>query len=639
MASAFRAFVRRARSKTSTLIHMCGIAGYVGRGDEKILERMTGLLKHRGPDDGATHIEEGLGLGFRRLAIIDLAGGRQPMSNEDGSVRIVFNGEIYNYKELRAELEKDFRFKTVSDTEVILRLYEKIGAKAFERLWGMFAIAIWDARERSLVVARDRLGKKPLYLLRHADGLVFGSELKAVAAHPACQRKLDLPALSSYLSLDAFPAGHTVYEGVEKLLPAHYGVWRAGSWETKRYWKLPARSPDPNLTDSDVVSSFERLFDDAVARRLVADVPVGVFLSGGVDSSLVAASAMRASGQVRTFSIGFQESDYDESGYARQVAAILGTEHHERILGVNEALSALDEAGEYLDEPFADPSFLPTLLLAKTAREQVTVALSGDGADEVFWGYDTFKAHRVADAYAKLPSALKRTVSAIARRLPTSDRYMSLPFVLERFTRGSDASPSARDGIWRQSIGLEAQSGLFREDIWKSITSAPARPSEWEGEYAHDAWGQMSASYLFGYLPDDILYKADRASMAASLEVRSPFLDHRLVEFGWSLPDRFKLRGLTTKFMLKLALEKHLPKRIIHRKKQGFAPPVAAWLRGPLRERCETYFSPAFQERMGLFKPETVSRWWHEHLERRRDHRKCLWSLLMLCRWYERWMP
>ncbi len=624
---------------------MCGIAGYVGKGDRDALDRMTGSLAHRGPDDSGAYAAGGVGLGFRRLAIIDLAGGKQPMSNADGSVRVVFNGEIYNFKELRAELEGKYRFATSSDTEVIVHLYEEIGERAFERLWGMFAIAIWEERRKRLVVARDRLGKKPVYCYRHAEGFVFASELKAIAKHPSFRKTLDLGALASYFSNDWLPARRSIFLGVEKLPPAHYGIWQDGRWSLHRYWSLDEdarrefpRTPD--LSEDEALDALEDLLSDAVRRRLVADVPVGVFLSGGVDSSLVTALAVRASGErVRTFSIGFNEASFDESVYAREVARRLGTDHHEHVLSADDALGCLEEVGRFLDEPFADPSILPTYLLSKNTKEQVTVALSGDGGDEAFWGYASFKAHRVAEWAERLPSVIReRWLPFIVRHLPPSDRYMSLPFVAERFLRGLGKPILERDRLWRATVSPHSLPHLFRPEAWQEAKRQALSVESWEKDFAAEPWKQLAASYLFDYLPDDILYKADRASMAASLEVRAPLLDHRVVEFAWRLPDRMKLRGLNGKYLLKKLLKRHLPARLVDRKKQGFALPTAAWLRGPLRERCETYFSKSFQDRIGLFRQETIDRWWREHLERRRDHRKCLWALLMFCQWRERWM-
>ena len=617
---------------------MCGIAGYVGKGDRETVERMASRLVHRGPDDGGVWADSGVGLGFRRLSVIDVADGRQPMTNADGTVRLVFNGEIYNFQELRAELEGKYRFTTRSDTEVVLHLYEEMRERMFERLWGMFAIAVWDARKGRLVLGRDRLGKKPVYVMRHQGGIVFASEMKAVTEHPAFRRDLDAGALAHYFEREYLPPDRTAFAGVEKLLPGHYGVWKDGAWTVERYWSLPADPSRTPVPESRALPHLHGLLLDATRRRLVADVPVGVFLSGGVDSSLVAALAAEVSGEpVKTFSIGFTDASYDESPYAREVAGLLGTRHSERVFGESEALAALEASTAALDEPFADASFLPTYMLSKMTREQMTVALSGDGGDEVFWGYGTFAAHRVADLIARLPKAVTSgLLPALVSRLPASDRYMSFPFVAERFVRGLGSSPLERDRAWRSAVPASAMERLFAPDLLEAAGRSPAGASWWESAFK-DPRVRMQASYLLEWLPEDILYKTDRASMAASLEVRSPLLDHRVVEFGWDLPDRLKLSGLTGKRILKDLLERYLPKRLVRRRKQGFSPPIAAWLRGPLKAECETYFSEDYQRALGLFRPETVARWWREHLERKKDHRRCLWALLMFCRWHERW--
>lgn len=623
---------------------MCGIVGFVGKGNRETLERMSSRLVHRGPDDAGIWMGPDVGLGFRRLSVIDIADGRQPMANSEGTIKIVFNGEIYNFKELRTELEAKYRFMTLSDTEVVLHLYEELGEKAFERLWGMFAIAVWDSRSGRLILARDRLGKKPLYFSRHPDGLVFASEMKAIVAHPSIGRRLDLGALSSYFANDWLPAPRTAFEGIELLMPAHFGIWRGGHWSSTRYWDIESASkrsfPQASvMNETEALDVFDGLLKDSVSRRLVADVPVGIFLSGGVDSSLVAAYASEASGKkITTFGIGFNEASFDETKYAVEVADILGTRHFQRRFDASESLASFEAATDFLDEPFADPSFLPTHMLSKVAREYATVALSGDGGDELFWGYGSFKAHRLAEMLEYLPRPILSFARAIAKRLPSSDGYMSLPFVADRFFRGIGFPPLERDRTWRSTVSFSSQEHLFLPEVWNAIRANQIQTPSWERAYVEDSWKLLSASYLFDYLPNDILYKADRASMAASLEVRSPLLDHRIAEFAWCLPQSLKLRGFTTKYLMKRLLERRLPKRLVYRRKQGFAIPTASWLRGPLRERCEVYFSKAFQERVGVFQQATIDRWWKEHLERRRDHRKCLWSLLMFSQWWERWM-
>jgi len=604
---------------------------------------MTGVLEHRGPDDEGFHIAEyddgsAVGLGFRRLSIIDLNTGNQPIGNEDGSLQVVLNGEIYNYRELRAELiGRGHRFATNSDTEVIVHLYEELGARCVERLNGMFAFALWDEKDRRLLLARDRFGKKPLYYADLGDALLFGSELKALLQHPRCPRELDFPSLSRYLALEYVPTPRAIFDGVSKLPGGHYLLWHEGRTSVEQYWDLSFASDGDNRSDEDYVEEFRDLFREAVHRRLVSDVPLGAFLSGGIDSSSVVAMMSEAlpAGAVKTFSIGFEDSSFDESTYARRVADHFGTDHHETVLTQSAMVDLLPTVTEFLDEPFADPSILPTYLLSRHTRESVTVALGGDGSDELLAGYPTFPADRFATLYP-LPRVLnERIVIPLADRMPVSTKNFSVDFKLKRFLRGAGSPTSERHATWLGSFTPAEQETL--------LTSRPADPfgeqhSAFENAPTTDRVERLLYVYAKTYLQDDILVKVDRASMACSLEVRAPFLDVDLVEFLGRVPARLKLRRLETKHLLKRAMAGILPPGIAERPKKGFGIPIADWLKGGLREALQDELSPGRVREQGIFEPAVVERYVSEHMSGRSDHRKPLWTLFVFQLWHRRWL-
>ena len=624
---------------------MCGICGIVGPApvDRRVLSRMTGVLEHRGPDDEGFHIAEyddgsAVGLGFRRLSIIDLNTGNQPIGNEDGSLQVVLNGEIYNYRELRAELiGRGHRFATNSDTEVIVHLYEELGARCVERLNGMFAFALWDEKDRRLLLARDRFGKKPLYYADLGDALLFGSELKALLQHPRCPRELDFPSLSRYLALEYVPTPRAIFDGVSKLPGGHYLLWHEGRTSVEQYWDVSFASDGDNRSDEDYVEEFRDLFREAVRRRLVSDVPLGAFLSGGIDSSSVVAMMSEAlpAGAVKTFSIGFEDSSFDESTYARRVADHFGTDHHETVLTQSAMVDLLPTVTEFLDEPFADPSILPTYLLSRHTRESVTVALGGDGSDELLAGYPTFPADRFATLYP-LPRVLnERIVIPLADRMPVSTKNFSVDFKLKRFLRGAGSPTSERHATWLGSFTPAEQETL--------LTSRPADPfgeqhSAFENAPTTDRVERLLYVYAKTYLQDDILVKVDRASMACSLEVRAPFLDVDLVEFLGRVPARLKLRRLETKHLLKRAMAGILPPGIAERPKKGFGIPIADWLKGGLREALQDELSPGRVREQGIFEPAVVERYVSEHMSGRSDHRKPLWTLFVFQLWHRRWL-
>jgi asparagine synthase (glutamine-hydrolysing) len=603
---------------------------------------MTGALRHRGPDDEGFYIahEEGLtgvGLGFRRLSIIDLVTGNQPISNEDGSLHVVFNGEIYNYRELRSELEsRGHRFATDSDTEVIVHLYEELGAHCVERLNGMFAIALWDVHRRELVLARDRFGKKPLYYADLGGTLLFGSELKSLLEHPRCPTDLDFDALSRYLALEYVPTPYSIFAGVRKLPGGHLLRWRDGRISLEQFWDLRLRADEPPRSDDEYVDEFHGRFRAAVRRRLMSDVPLGAFLSGGIDSSSVVAMMVDAlpAGAVKTFSVGFEEQSFDESLHAQRVATHFGTDHDGEVFTTGVMLDTLSTVVDWLDEPFGDASILPTYVLSRFTREHVTVALGGDGSDELLAGYPTFPADRLARFY-RVPRLLHENVIVpLVDRLPVSTANFSFDFKLKRFLRAAASREDVRHAVWLGSFTPDEQVAL--------LSSPPGDPFAEQRELLASADGDHLEKliYLYAktYLQDDILVKVDRASMACSLEVRAPFLDVELVELLARVPSRLKLRRLDTKHLLKRAMGDVLPPGIATRAKKGFGIPVAAWFKGELREALQDELSPERIRRQGLFEPAEVNRLVSEHLSGRRDHRKPLWTLFVFQLWHRRWL-
>jgi asparagine synthase (glutamine-hydrolysing) len=621
---------------------MCGIAGYTQRGgvglDETLIRRMAGALTARGPDADGFLLDGPVALGHRRLKIIDLEGGAQPLANEDGSVWTVFNGEIYNFAALRAELAaRGHRFTTRSDTEAIVHAYEEWGEACFRRFNGMFALAIWDRRRERLVLARDRIGKKPLYYAAVAGELVFGSELKALEQHPSIDTGVDLQALTRYLAFEFVPAPYSIYRGARKLPASHYLVWERGAAAVRSYWDLEfAENRYPSLEAA--AEELRARLREAVRLRLVSDVPLGVLLSGGVDSSSVAALAAAAQPGLKTFSIGFAEPSFDESDYARRVAAHVGSEHHEERFSAATMRDLIPEVFGYLDEPLADGSVLPTYLLSRHARRWVTVALGGDGGDELFLGYPTFSAALLAEKYLRLPGWVRSAVAAGVARLPVSERNLSLDFRARLFLKGLEYPPPVRNQVWLGAFSREEQPALLtgaaraalrEEDPYTELVSDVG------GCRARDPVDRLSYQYLRYYLAEDILTKVDRASMANSLEVRAPLLDPAVVDLATHVPAAWKL-GDGGKRILKRAVAPLLPSAILRRPKKGFGIPLTAWLRRDLRPLCDDLLGRSALEADGFFEPEVVARLLAEHRSGARDHRKPLWALLAFQLWRQR---
>jgi len=613
------------------------------RPDLHVLRRMADRIVHRGPDDEGFVVRERAGLGMRRLKIIDLETGHQPMTGEDGTTWVVFNGEIYNYRELTRRLTAaGHRFTTTSDTETIVHAWESRGPSMLEDLEGMFAIAVFDERTDTLFLARDRLGIKPLYYATLPDQLVFASELKALVAHPGVSRELDPVALSEYLAHEYVPAPRAILRHVRKLPAGHWLAYANGDVKVEPYWDV-ASLPPCDVPEAEAVERLRALLDTVVRDHMVSDVPLGMFLSGGIDSSAVAAFAARhAPGRLKTFSIGFDDPSFDESARARQVAQALGTDHHEAVLSLEKASELIAGLPDLLDEPLGDASLLPTYLLAGFTRRAVTVALSGDGGDEVFAGYPTYQAHRVARVYAQLPGPVRDLVRAVVHRLPVSLDNLSLDFRLKRFVEGVPYDVVERHAVWMGSFTPAEQTELFNRETLGRMTVPPSYEAfhTLAAALPEEPWlNRVLYLDLKGYLGEGVLTKVDRASMACSLEVRVPLLDRRVVELAATLPPWLKLRRLTTKYALKRAMRGLLPDDIIARPKKGFGVPLGRWFRGELAPLLRDVCSPEAIRREGLFRPEVVERLLREHHEGRRDHRKKLYTLLAWQLWAARYRP
>ena len=622
---------------------MCGIAGFIdlwesghSRSAEErasILDSMCRIITHRGPDDQGILLQPGVALGMRRLSIIDLAGGHQPISGEDGSVTIVFNGEIYNFLELKRDLEtRGHTFKTHSDTEAIVHSYEESGASGLKTLRGMFAFAIWDENTRSLFIARDRAGKKPLYYTTTSRGVfVFGSELKSVLRHPDVERDIDPEALDAYFTLGYVPDPLSIFRNIHKLPPGHYLTIAQGGTTLKQYWDFDFHH-SPVRSEADTIDELRALLDESVRLRLISDVPLGAFLSGGIDSSTVVGLMARHSSQpVKSFSIGFHEDSFDELKYARLTAKRFGTDHHEFFV-TPDICDVADELAWHLDEPFADSSAIPTYMVSRLAREHVTVALSGDGGDELFAGYSRYQVERNRGGFERLPKFLREGfLHPLSQRLPHA-----------AWGRNYLHNVSL-DPISRFLDSVSVFSSLNRKSLYTSGFASRIGTDGYAGRLFHSLAGNVKTNdpldrllYLDSktYLPGDILTKVDRMSMAASLETRAPLLDHKLIEFATGIPASLKLAGKESKYLLKQAVKDLVPAEILNRPKQGFGVPIQEWINQQLRSRIrETLNEPRTQQR-GYVDSHYVDVLLQEHEQGRRNHSMGLWALLMLELWH-----
>ena len=619
---------------------MCGIAGFTHKNwspDPGRIQTATSTLIHRGPDEQGVYRSSLCSLGATRLKIIDLVGGDQPITSDDGEAAIAFNGEIYNHLELRSELESlGHRFQSHCDTETVFRAFLQWDTAAFTRLRGMFAVALWTTSSRRLVLARDRMGIKPLYIARQGEDLFFGSELKAILVHPEIERRLSLAGLDCYLSLNYVPAPWTLVDGIEKVLPGHWVEWRDGQLRSQAYWRLPEGTPGHHTLES-AGEELNSLLQQSVREHLVSDVPLGVWLSGGIDSTTILHYAANASSsRLKTFSISFRGRSFDETAYVEQAAKQYGTDHQQLDLNPEQDLQgAIEEFAYYSDEPSADAGALPVWFLSKLCKTRTTVALSGEGADELFGGYLTYRANRIARRLRALPSKSMRIVLRALRHWPVSDEKISFEYQLKRLLDGSLMVPERAHVHWNGTFSDADKRALLQMELPAALDMMLAdlrQALPGDDPLAPYLW--FDQKY---YLPDDILVKSDRMSMAHSVEVRPPYLDHRIVEFAATLPASLKIRGQRQKLLLKYIMKEKLPPSILQRKKVGFDIPAHEWLRGPLRSLLMDTLSTGLSEYPGLFCSDAVLSYLRNHLERRVNIGYHLWGLMILFLWMKKW--
>ena len=624
---------------------MCGIAGFTTHRHqpekpEMALADMTRALSHRGPDAEGAYTDPAVRLGHRRLSILDLAGGAQPMSSHDGRWHIVFNGEIYNYVELRRDLEtRGIVFQTQSDTEVLLQAWAEDGADCLPRLNGMFAFAIWDAREKRLTLARDPLGIKPLFYANHRGELIFASELRSLLRFPGFKPGLDPASINKYLAFGYIPAPSTAYAGVRKLEPGQMMIWSPAGRRTEYFWDLPIEdNPVGAGTFDESAETTRDLLREAVRYQLRSDVEVGILLSGGIDSSAVAALAAPLAGRtLHSFSIGFQEASYNELPYAEMVARKVGTEHHHETLTPADVVGALPNIYRGLDEPLGDASLVPTWFLSRLAASKVKTVLGGDGGDELFAGYPSFQAHLLMERLSFLPVGVRDAINHLIQRMPVSHNYKSIPFLLAQFLKGLGLPAEIRFLLWMGACGNAERRDLLAPEVRNELHRHNAFEDVTRLAYRSGLSGGLERIFYLCtklYLQECVLMKVDRASMAHSLEVRVPFLDIDLVTHAFSLRADYKLRGRQTKLILKQALKNDLPSAILQRKKAGFAMPVAAWLQQDLKPWAQDLTDTSLIESTGVLDSAAVRRMTEEHLDRRADHRRSLWSVLAFLAWW-----
>jgi asparagine synthase (glutamine-hydrolysing) len=625
---------------------MCGICGVVNAGndsliDKGILHQMCQTIYHRGPDDDGFYFDQQAGLGMRRLSIIDLVSGDQPVANEDETLWVVFNGEIYNYKSLQVDfVGKGHQFKTKSDTEVIIHAYEEYGDRCPEHFNGMFAFALWDVPRRRLLLARDHIGIKPLYYWVGQDRLIFGSELKSVIANPAVPREIDLVALDQFLTLEYIPAPRTIFKGVNKLPAGYRLVYQEGNVHIEQYWDIPDKEvpSDEKIIEEMLIE----LIDDSVRMQLMSDVPLGAFLSGGIDSSTVVASMSESSNSsVKTFSIGFDDATYNELPYARAIASRFRTDHTEEILEPDIADLA-ERLVRHLDEPFGDFSIFPTYLVSEVARREVKVVLSGDGGDELFGGYDTYVAQQMDRYYRYLPASLRQgLIPTLMGKVPPRPEKKGLINKTKRFVEGAALPSSLQHTRWMFFMTAEDKSALYLPEVSACLdgtSTASVLEGHFDRKTGFDPLAQQQYVDIKTYLVDDILTKVDRMSMAVSLETRVPLLDYRIVELAVNLPPQLKLYRGETKRILKQAMAGRLPHEVLNKPKQGFSIPLKNWLRDPLKPMMMDLLSPEKVQQRGYFNPECVSRWVSEHMNGTMNHSHRLWALMVFELWNEQIM-
>jgi asparagine synthase (glutamine-hydrolysing) len=622
---------------------MCGICGVVSfqpnsPADRSTLLQMNASIQHRGPDDEGYYEDDQVSLAMRRLSIIDLHTGQQPISNESGDIWVVYNGEIYNFQKVRAALEqRGHIFKTQTDTEVIVHAYEEYGDECVTYFNGMFAIALWDARKRRLFLARDRLGIKPLYYWSGVDKLVFGSELKALILHPEVPRQVDLAALDLFLTLEYIPAPRTIYKDVFKLLPGHQLVVEKGKLKVTQYWEVPYQPI--TQTEAECGEILSGLIKESVRLRLISDVPLGAFLSGGIDSStIVGYMSQSANEPVRTFSIGFEDDTYNELPYAEVVAKHFGTKHHVEVLK-SDFSDLTEQLVTHFDEPFADTSIFPTFLVSKIASREVKVVLSGDGGDELFAGYDTYRAEKLDQYYRYLPRPLRQQVlPRIAGWLPPQSAKKGTINKIKRMVEGGALDASLQHARWMMFLNSAEKYSLYQSDLRVTLNdhlTTDFFKDHFEKANCFDRLAQQQYVDVKTYLADDILTKVDRMSMAVSIEARVPMLDYHIVEFALNLPAHMKLNGGRTKSILRHAVKDLVPQSVLEKPKEGFSIPMKQWLCTSLKPMMLDLLSKTALQKHGYFNHAVVAEWIQEHLDGRVNHSHRLWALMVFEMWHQ----
>lgn len=625
---------------------MCGICGFThtvkAQANIDMIKKMTSSLRHRGPDEEGYHCAAEISLGHRRLSIIDLDTGKQPIHNEDKTIYVVLNGEIYNFPELKKQLEaKGHIFYTKTDTEVLVHLYEEKDERFIDDIAGMFAFAIWDSKKHKLILARDRIGIKPLYYAHCNNGFAFASEPKAILLLPWIKGALDTKGLSYYLSYDFIPAPYCIYKEIRKLPPGYMMVYQNGNLRNDRYWDMDLTDRlYYNLDEREIIDQIWGEFCNVVRSHLISDVPIGVLLSGGIDSTSILA-ALREVGvnDIKTFSIGFEDPSFDESRYFRSAAFFFETEHHEEKFDSQHLIDIIPTVASILDEPLADASIMPTYLLSQFARDYVKVALGGDGGDELFAGYPTYQAFSLARYYQKLPLVLRTAAEAIINKLPVSLNNMSFDFRAKKFIAGISYPPIERYYSWMGTFSTEEKRSLLTPDLRINLADLNSHDILYQlldGKKFDSELGKILYLDSKLYLQESVLTKVDRASMAHGLEVRVPFLDHRFVDLVTGIPERLKLRCLKTKYIWKRAIEDRIPREIANRGKKGFGIPLAKWLCGDLKPLMLELLSEGRLKSQGIFDALTVKKLISDHLERRIDNRKKIWNLIIFQLWWER---
>ncbi len=633
---------------------MCGIAGFSTfkrdlDNKDRIITAMCDAIAHRGPDEWGHSVNQSVVFGHRRLSIVGLSDGKQPMSIA-GGYEITFNGEIYNFRELKEELLQDgVKFKTSTDTEIVLHMYVKYGLKCFEYFNGMFAIAIWDPKNEQLILARDRIGKKPLFYSYKDSEIIFASELKALVKHPCFDKKLSVSGLDKFLTFEYVPSPHTIFENTWKVEAGEYVILSKDSIHKGFYWNYPSADPLANpysSSEDEVMSQIEEILHSAVDLRLQADVPVGVFLSGGVDSSLVTAIAHqrnRSEHKLKSFSIYFNEKSYDESDYVKQIVKKFDLEHYSETVSAKDMLGLFDRLGSIMDEPMADPSLVPTYFLSKIAASKVKTVLGGDGADEMFAGYPTYIANKLVNLYNIVPYDLRTFITSSFRDskhsiLPVSAKNMSLDHLVKQFFRGAGTAGEIRFFRWMGGLLEAEKDALYQGDIRSALQGSLPYADLSRYLSRVNIYSELNRLLYLSqklYMMDDILVKVDRASMMNSLEVRAPFLDYRLVEYAASIPERFKLKGFKSKYILKKLAAKYLPKDIVYRPKKGFGIPITEWLSSELKPTMLELLSKERLDKQGIFQHDAVKELVDGHLSMRSNNRKQLWPLLCFQLWAE----